>query len=444
MFADARSLENGIARLTTAADDLHLLLCQPPQSPAPARDPRSPRTQVAAEVRLLAGSLHHPLRLLAGSLHSLRLLASSFLEGNRPISASDHNLNFLRACGQTIRRLRYSITEPEPAADVSGLPDELGRFYVQFGLALVSKTFPALLTSLSQRSVPAVPDDDLASDVVQVLGDPDRAREEVFDALCPWDPAGNFATAAERSRGIPRPVIEDEKPYQGWRETEVGEATVSRLRLHGQPGVGKTALAVAVVRELRSHAATVCYHFVDVADDSTRKPANILGSLIWQLASRKMAAYNQLRQFFHLWVGSNMPPVLVTRLGPGECQDYESVRARINLFRMMQSHFETIYLVIDGMDDIEDTETASLLEVVGSGISEWTNTRALLVGRDNGHMRKICDQNAFASLELCPPRGAVRDCVDSAIRRTEHRRSMHVDAGIRDLAVQALACAKPK
>jgi len=468
MYTNAVSLADGIGKLVQTATEAHRLI-QLSLRTWPLTDHARAVSwkRVAAETRQLAGRLY-----------ATHLLASLFTEDNHRISA-DYNLNSLRACSQTLAVLHTYLQErhartsgtrgpavPSKAdvprvdrqaggeapedffpGDLSELPNDLGRYCVHLAVVLVAESFPALLATLSQRHVPAI-QDKLLPPLSQVLANPEEAKREVFNQLCPFDPFDMLRMVAERQRRSRRPWVSHEAVFQAWQDPEPGPSAISRLWFYGAAGAGKTSLAVSIVETLLERSAAVCFYFVDWRNNETKKPENVLGALIWQLASRRTDAYRKLREFFRLWVPEEDeadPPWSPVPPPPKDQTQRRSGDLRVlsEAFKIVQSHFETVFIVIDGLDEME--QTASLLQAVSLGVSHWQNTRALFFSRDQKPLRDICAMGSFEAVTISPAKADIGRFVASVLDNHTDRRLERIDATTKEEMVTTLiSAAEPK
>jgi len=461
MYTNALSLADGIGQLVKTSDDTHRLI------------QLSLRTWLQTDHTLAASwkRVAAETRQLSGRLHSTHLLASVFTEENYGISA-EYNLNSLRACSQTLRvlhaylqqkhrrtssgvRTKTSLPASGPPGgesapddfypgDLSELPNDLGRYCVNLAVVLMAETFPAMLATLSQRHVPTIQDN--LPPLTRVLSNPEKARKEVFDGLCPYDPFNLLATVAERHQRFRLPWVRHEKGFKAWIDPELTQSTVPRLWLYGDAGTGKTSLALSIVEELLDRSFAVCFHFVDWRNDDTKRPANVLGSLIWQLASRRTDAYNKLRDYFGLLTpeegGSGVPRSPPALPSTGESRDPRDLQVLSEAFRIVQGCFETVYVVIDGLDEME--QTASMIQAISLGATNWTNTRALFLSRDEKQLRDICAMSSFEALKILPRPADIKQLIGSVLENQADRRLERIAATTKEEITAALLAARPK
>jgi GTPase SAR1 family protein len=450
MPADPSYVQQKVNKLVGIADGLHASIYATIRAWADLECLRRLRN-VAREVRRLAGSLH-----------ALHLLVSSFFDDNGWVSV-DYNLGFLLDCEKFLALLQSSLqnqeSQPQPtmpkaaasgiqspalgnagiipfAEQLAKLPDELGGYCLQLGMALISETYPALLASLSRRKQSL-----LHFDVPAITYNPSHSnfdRRESLSFLSPIDPWEALKVRRGPSKSSSCYWFANEPKYKAWESSEWNVEASPLLWLTGQPGAGKTTLVASLVERLQLKERAVCWHFVHWRDETTKDPSNILGSLVRQLASQNADAYHEAHRLLKIspeWE-------LKTFVSNGR-QKQSNVRKPARLedlkeaFKRLQGFFDTIYIIIDGVDEIQDVK--SIRQLAASGIAEWTNTRIMVVSRRHDTLRDIFQSKNFEVLNIRPSQNDIQNYVKSELQNPSKGQHSGVDEEVTEAMLKAVS-----
>jgi len=428
MSVDSRpldGLDGDIRSLVTVAANIHSTA----QRHIKSRNLSHPD---ATCLKKIAGEILH----LSGSLHSLHLLLSALASDDLdPATGTRYNLEHFRRGQRTVHRLDSdlcdALTTSESGAsgeviragdsgdDVSVLagnsshseppgpsfhqrfshiPSQIQQYRILLGLALASESLASLLAALSQRSA--------------ALDRPvstwrDRVPR-VIEQRCPFEPADYLEkllaqqfSGAEASSGN---WVGTNETFLRWKNGSDAGNTADHLWLRGEAGVGKSVLTASIVRELleqsdsASRSDAVCFHFVDWKDHETRQAKKVLTAFLCQLGCQSAGAFNKLRSSF--WKELNSGPLPEESLKEG--------------FAILRGHFESVYVIIDGVDDLK--QPAEFLQTVVSTLSIVCDARILLSSREKAGVQVFCDSlSGLLVLEAVPPTCYIQAFVQSSI-----------------------------
>ncbi|KAL8835310.1 MAG: hypothetical protein Q9170_003365 [Blastenia crenularia] len=166
------------------------------------------------------------------------------------------------------------------------------------------------------------------------------------------------------------------------------------LWIYGIPGAGKTTLSTLVVDTVlnpkRSNTVGVAYFYIRHDDQGSHNPANVLGSILCQLARQKTEALAHIMKR-HKQVASQDTSTL---------DEQELIKT---LHEILQWFTET-YIMIDGLDEcgaIFDLNRKRLIEVLaGLHHQEETSIRILIFSRDEQDIRKRLTEMQYRNVSI--------------------------------------------
>lgn len=161
--------------------------------------------------------------------------------------------------------------------------------------------------------------------------------------LSPVNAASNHTSATKlRYQGTGNWFI-DGQEFQQWLSTEN-----SFLWLHAIPGGGKTILASTVIEWLRNNEknseVALAYFYCDYKDKQKQSPTKIVSTLLWMLASQNTDVFGRIQAFFERQCKEN----------PAYTPEFDELLNNFSLF--VANSFETIFVVVDALDESEDRE----------------------------------------------------------------------------------------
>lgn len=185
------------------------------------------------------------------------------------------------------------------------------------------------------------------------------------------------------------------------------------LWIYGIPGAGKTTLSTLVVDEIltrrRSNTVGTAYFYIRYDDKHSQDPANILGSIVSQLARQNSEALTYL-------IGTYMLPCTQGLSAPDDHELSETLHHILQKFR------ET-YIMIDGLDESGscfDSNRKHLIDLVtGLSSSEEGSIRTLIFSRDEQDIRKHFTQKQFHTVSVAATSADLRLFANSWLGRLE-------------------------
>ncbi|GKT64046.1 ankyrin repeat protein [Colletotrichum tofieldiae] len=371
------------------------------------------------EIRELAKEIN----LLAGALNSLSRLAKNLED-----ESFDRNLRMhhIEACNETLAEIdkKLSKTDKDSMKDKLKWPfsarrvkewlEELSQHKENINLALSANTMDAMLRLLAQEGRHAEEIHTEVKETRQIVSriHQDSQRAKVLEYFLKYNPQQNY----EMSRRLRHPRtglwLTRLPQFQHWLSTPD-----SCLWLKGIPGAGKTVLAGSIIEAALGQSTEMtplAFFFCDYKNAKTHSPEIILGSLVYQLAIQKEAAYRMLEQLYQ----ELHPPKGLPRPA--------STRALERLLKDMVNIYDHVYMVVDGLDECGKL-TEEVVEVL-SDVSEDTNNVSMaLLSRDENHIRD-CLNTQFIPVEIAAHKEDITEYVTSEIEERIRNRKLRIDS----------------
>ncbi|KAL9093012.1 MAG: hypothetical protein Q9165_004150 [Trypethelium subeluteriae] len=164
--------------------------------------------------------------------------------------------------------------------------------------------------------------------------------------------------------------FEDEK-YVSWTKGEI-----PLLIVHGSPGIGKSVLAHFASKDMieksglnREREVTACFHFQETREE-LRSVKNALLSLVYQITQ------------YHAKYSEEVEAILTddSPLCDG-IPEVKLIWEELLCQRFTKQSDRTLYLLLDGLDEMADTEMASLVLLLTRISTEGLRIRVLLACR---------------------------------------------------------------
>lgn len=150
----------------------------------------------------------------------------------------------------------------------------------------------------------------------------------------------------DRAAGTCEWILKNEKFIQWWRAKDR-----PLLWISGSPGAGKSTLCSAIVESLESnrHAGEIiAYHFIDGRFKNSKPAFEVLGTIVIKMLSQGISG--KLR---------DQLTILLNDLdAAGEQLSSSYIREFLIRIRHSLRAEETLYLILDGLDDVEESQSA--------------------------------------------------------------------------------------
>ena len=147
--------------------------------------------------------------------------------------------------------------------------------------------------------------------------------------------------------------------------------------MNGIAGAGKTILMSLIIRHTQENAGqddAVAYFYCDYKDSKTQKPANILGSLAQQLASRDEHTLSRAKTLYAQHHPEGKPSSQAT---PEQLRD---------VILEVSNSLENVFIIVDGLDECSDARpVVDILKSLTGSVK--TNTKLLFASRDERAIR---------------------------------------------------------
>ena len=150
----------------------------------------------------------------------------------------------------------------------------------------------------------------------------------------------------------------------------------AKLWMYGISGAGKTVLASAAIDETLQHVTSsqgIAHYYCDYTSNKSLILPNIIACLCGQLAQQSEECFELLFSVYQ--PDRNLPPL----------NSMPSVGDLTRLFSSMASHFDDVFIIVDGVDECNDKGGVTMALVELARIS--SEVRLLLSSRDEQAIR---------------------------------------------------------
>ncbi|KAK0120227.1 hypothetical protein ONS95_011633 [Cadophora gregata] len=202
----------------------------------------------------------------------------------------------------------------------------------------------------------------------------------------------------------------------------------SKLWINGIPGAGKTVLMSSTIQKIESELKTteaLAFFYCDYKDSSTHSASTILGCLARQLIMRLEDCFDDLTSFYEEHI---TPDRSIRTPSPEEC---------CKLISKLSTRFETVMLVVDGLDEITDGR-AEVTRLLASLQASSSSIKALFSSRpeiDIGHVLQD-----FQTISIAAQSSDIRLYIASEIeRRTTDMRLEIGDPNLKEHIMKTIA-----
>ncbi|KAF5517708.1 Vegetative incompatibility protein HET-E-1 [Colletotrichum aenigma] len=389
-MADPLSISASIAGLVTLADVVFLRLTKYIKSVKNAEK----------EV----DDLRKEVNLLGGAVNMLSRSASGHEMGDEPFN-KDFRMHHIEGCAFILNEISQKTKKydtnpkgklqrlmwPYTSSKTKELLAELSRHKENVNLALTANSMEALLRCLAKE-------DDRARTTADIQADVKKTREIVHQAATPE----NWHVA--RASTI----------FQTWLMSPG-----SRLWLSGIPGAGKTVLAGSIIGHAlarSSNTVAIGFFFCDYKNETTQRLVGILGALAHQLAKQNEQAYVMLEEYYcelHPEKGLSGSP---------DPDDLTKV------ILTMSQLFDQVYLIIDGLDECQDTTGEVVRALCAIAESSDEISMAVLSRNEDNIRDHLSDPEIdFVNVQIAAHKEDITEYVTSEIQQRIRTKRLHFE-----------------
>jgi ankyrin repeat protein len=214
-----------------------------------------------------------------------------------------------------------------------------------------------------------------------------RENESILQRLNPLTPLHHHKMNKRlRQAGTGEWFVQSSE-FQTWLATQN-----AKLWVYGIPGAGKSILMAYVIGKILSLEETqttnsaVAYFYCDYKDGRTQTPQAVLGSLAQQIARQDKRSFEKLETFIKKNSADKQSATL----------SYDS-EDLCHLIVDMATNFETVSLVVDGLDECEGLVREVTFHVAGL-VKQSVQIKMILSSRDIVDIRERVDDYEHMSI----------------------------------------------
>ena len=343
-----------------------------------------------------------------GFLQSLKLVAE---EISNEQSLQVVHLPFIQTCQKALEKVKTELDKhqspvgrwkwPLSSEKTKRLLEDIERQKSTLSLALTANSTKAIFDKLGgvEKAVAGL-EHKLEVNTRIML---DKERQEILNSFSQVDPRVFYETNIRlRHLGTCTWFIEGDE-FKAWA-TESN----SGLWIYGIPGAGKSILAASVIEyaivgcamETSENAAV--YFFCDYKTPETQVPANVIASLVRQLAQQEEACFDVVEKYYR------------KRTSRGSQWSLPTSEVLADLFVEMSYCFSNCMVIVDGIDEC-GKDQAEVVELL-SGLRERSDTIKMIVLSRNE--REIGDyMSNFENVSIAAASSDIRLYVAAEIER---------------------------
>ena len=437
-MADPLSIASGIAGLIPLAEQVFFRICRYIKAVRGAKE----------EVLTLSTGL----RDLLGVLNQLRLWAAQ-KEAEDPDHklSSSSRLPLIESCYRLLLRLSRKLEKVDPSKTSEPLPrqlkwpfsssemrrlvEDLGHLKTSITMALSFDSLAAMAEVLSTQHMIV---DDIRGikeglekqrifeqNFINLISK--KEREEVIG----YFEKASLADRHQMSKALRHSntgmwLVESDE-FQDWL------AGKYNLWLSGIPGAGKTVLASAVIGATEAYCQgsdmAYAYFYCDYKDESTQNLANIICSLLAQLAVQSVDAFRLLQKCHN----SSRSSTMLSRT--------PELKTLLDVFKDISACFGAVYVVVDGVDECGSNGPSvarELSKIASMPVSGNNHVMVALLSRAEEDIK--CSLNSeFAHIEIAARSGDIQLFVSEEMDRRIRTGDLEIiNPGLKEVILRRL------
>ncbi|KAI1209261.1 ankyrin [Annulohypoxylon truncatum] len=411
-MADPLSISASIAGLITLADVVFLRLM------------KYVRSAKNAEKEI--EDLTKEINTLGGTLHSLSTLAQCF--GDKPVENRTFRMYHIEACNDILASIHKKLKKfdsdsltkkarwPFTSTRVHEFLDELSRHKQSINLALAANSMDLLLRSLARE-------EDLQKTASELQASVEKTKEivsrihrneehgKIESFFLRHNPQQNYEMSLKLRQPRTGLWLLRLPNFQTWLSTPD-----EKIWLSGIPGAGKTVLAGTIIEASLAKcndSMAGAFFFCDYKAEKTHSPANILGSLAYQIAIQKKEAYQTLEQYYRDLHPSN-----------SLSRDY-TIGGLERALRDMIKLFDRVFITVDGIDECGQS-VEEVLDILCAISKDSDNISMALLSRDEHNIRDRLE-NDFVCEKVAAHTEDITEYVTAQIEKRMRIRKLRID-----------------
>ncbi|KAK2773910.1 ankyrin repeat protein [Colletotrichum kahawae] len=392
-MADPLSISASIAGLVTLADVVFLRLTKYIKS---VKNAEKEIDDLRKEVNLLGGAVNMLSRLASG--HEME---------DEPFNR-DFRMYHIEGCAFILNEIsqktkKYDTSPkgkllklmwPYTSLKTKELLADLSRHKENINLALAANSMEALLRCLAKE-------EDRSRTIADIQTDVQKTREIVDMSIKLRHPRTGM-------------WLERLPTFQTWLLSPG-----SRLWLSGIPGAGKTVLAGSIIGHALARSSdkvATGFFFCDYKNETTQRLVSILGALAYQLAKQNEQAYVMLEEYY-----CELHP----EKGLSGSPDSDDL---IKIISTMAQLFDQVFLIIDGLDECQDTteEVVQALCLIAESCDEIS--MAFLSRNEDNIREHLSDPGIdFVNIQIAAHKEDITEYVTAEIQQRIRTKRLHFE-----------------
>ncbi|GAW25083.1 putative ankyrin repeat protein [Rosellinia necatrix] len=359
-------------------------------------------------------------RALAGALKSLEILANNLKDiddWNSDSNMKEYHIHHVTDCKTTLedlltlfnkvqggktRRVRMAIS----SGDVQNMRAKIAHHHQNINIALSATSIKMLLDNLSRSKdmdtkVSDVMNEAEAIKEIVIRIQQDESRRKVLESFLKCNPQQNYDTSRRLRYPTTGSWLTQLPLFNTWLSSPG-----SKIWFKGIPGAGKTVLAASIIEAAlgaSSDTVSTAFFFCDYKDENTQSAANILSTILYQLALQNEAAYDVLKEFydqFHTPTSLERTPSI------------SDVQGKLDTVVKL---FKSVFLIVDGLDEC-GRQTNEVVRTLSELAKSSDTLTVAFLSRDEIDVRGYLDQD-FIGIEISAKTDDIRTFVTAEIEK---------------------------
>jgi hypothetical protein len=263
----------------------------------------------------------------------------------------------------------------------------------------------------------------LANRALQIRNSKLQKRHDLLSVLPSIDYLGKHSRFQRNKHPGTNAWLKNTSQYTDWLSSQGSDC----LCCYGIPGSGKSILASSVVEDLTSSllddSSIVCQYYCDYADSASLDPYCLAGSLLKQ--ALQSISLDKFTDEFQC-------PFIEGKPAP-------SFEIMSNYLMETLQDFRTVYIVLDGIDEIAQENQQILLALINDMLRKHSNLKIFVTSRTEEYwIRKVMDTHRNVHLSEACTKSDITLFIQDHLDAASNSGPLSANEGLKEKVLAAL------